>query len=135
MLQSGTFRQLVFQTWKDQPSQSRCITKPNKAEIVRPTDFLKSHLITKFENDFLTKNKSDDQTEKVDRVFASDWLTGVNGSTRITILSDSTRATLRNDVLIPPGESRFLINDSARVTVNDSALESGSFLQNLQRFH
>jgi len=51
--------------------------------------------------------------------------------TRVTIFgdSDSTRVTLRK--MVTRLESRFLQNDSTRVTVNDSRLESESFLQNL----
>ena len=49
-------------------------------------------------------------------------MTRVNDSTRVTIFGDSSRL-----------KSLFLPNDSTRITIDDSRLESESFLQNLQR--
>jgi len=62
----------------------------------------------------------------------SDSVTRVNDSTRVTIIgdSDSTRVTLRK--MMTRLESRFSQNDSTRVTINDSRLESESFLKNLR---
>ena len=54
-----------------------------------------------------------------------------HASNRVTVFgdSDSTRVTLRN--MVTRLESPFSQNDSTRVKVNDSRLESESFLQNL----
>ena len=62
----------------------------------------------------------------------SDSVTRVNDSTRVTIFgdSDSTRVTLRK--IVTRLESRFSQNDSTRVTINESRLETESFLQNLR---
>ena len=64
-------------------------------------------------------------------LYSSDSVTRVNNSTQVTIFgdSDSTRVTLRK--IVTRLESRFSQNDSTTVTVNDSRLESESFLQNL----
>jgi len=58
-------------------------------------------------------------------------VTRVNNSTRVTTFGDShsTRVMLRK--MVTRLESRFSQNDSTRVTVSDSRLESESFLQNL----
>ena len=59
----------------------------------------------------------------------------VNVLTRVNaVFTDSaqTKVTLRNDVEVTRLDSRFLRNDSSRVAVNDSRLESESFLPNLQ---
>ena len=62
---------------------------------------------------------------------SSDSVTRVNDSTQVTIFGDSysTWVTLRK--IVARLESHFSQNDSTRVTVNDSRLESESFLQNL----
>ena len=62
---------------------------------------------------------------------SSDSVIRVNDSTRVTIFgeSDSTRVTLKK--MMTRLVSRFSQNDSTRVTVNNSRLESESFLQNL----
>ena len=64
-------------------------------------------------------------------VYASDSVTRVNDSTRVTISGDldSTRVIFRK--MVTRLESRFSQNHSTRVTVNDSRLKSVSFLQNL----
>jgi len=68
----------------------------------------------------------------VGRGAGSDSVTRVNDSTRVTIFGDpdSTRVTLRK--MVTRLESRFSQNDSTRVAINDSRLESELFLQNLR---
>jgi len=65
------------------------------------------------------------------KLISSYYVTRVNDSTQITIFGDSDliRVTLKKMVIRL--ESRFSQNDSTRVTINDSRLESESFLQNL----
>jgi len=71
---------------------------------------------------------------------ASDSMTRVNDSTQVKIFGDSIRLTLRNDGESTRLESRFLPNDSTRVTFftewfdssHNQWLGSESFLQNLQ---
>jgi len=65
-------------------------------------------------------------------VSGSDSESWANDSTRVTILGDSDSTRVRLKKMTTRLESRFSQHDSTRITVNDSRLESGSFLQNFR---
>jgi len=70
-------------------------------------------------------------TFKIAGLVSSDSVTRVNDWIRVTILGDLDSTLVRLRKMVTWLESRFSQNDSTRVTINNSRLESESFLQNL----